>query len=151
MTISLARRCALATAGWAIAWALLHPCVANALCARGDEFLRRGDPRSADRYYVRAMRVDPDCAVAVERFTFSSLELRTLDDLRAAIHAADAYLAAHGSNREIETDRALVLWVSGDEPRAAIELRTVGTRAHDARLLRLAAIAEQRFAEVALQ
>jgi hypothetical protein len=151
MRITRARRFTLAAVGWAIAWMLLHPFVANALCARGDEFLRRGDPHAALRYYARAMRIDSGCAVAVERFTFSALELRTLPDLRAATAAADTYLARHGSNAEIETDRALVLWAAGDEPRAAIELRNAGRTMHDARLLRLATIAERRFAEAALQ
>jgi len=142
MTISVARRFALAVAGWTIA---------SALCSRGDEFLRKGEPRDAQRYYARALRVDPECADAVERFTFSSLELRTARDLAAAIRTSDAYLSRHAPNLEIARDRALVLWASGDEPRAALELRIVGTRFHDGRLLRLAAIADRRMAEAALQ
>ena len=151
MMIPVARRFVLAVVAWVFAWMLLHRCIASALCVRGDEFLRKGEPRDAQRYYKRALRVDPDFPDAVERFTFSSLELRTARDLAAAVQASDAYLDRHRSNDEIARDRALVLWASGDEPRAAVELRSAGTRLHDGRLLRLAAIADRRVAEAVLQ
>lgn len=143
MTIGAARRCTIAAVSCALAWLLLRPFVADALRARGDEFLRSGDPRGAQRYYLRAIAVDPACEGAVEQYTFSSLEIRSPENLSMGIRIADAYLALHPANVPVRIDRALALFAARSS-RAARELGSIGESLHDARFVQLGAIAARR-------
>jgi hypothetical protein len=130
-----------------LAFMLLRPLIAEALCVRGDEFLRSGAPTTAEHYYRLALASDPNCETAAERFTFASLEIHARPALAAGIKVADAYLMRH-SDEAIQIDRALALWSVNDFARAAKELRVLGTMTHDRRFTRLAQIATLRAMKV---
>jgi len=140
MTIPPARRCVLAVYSAFLALALLRPLIADALCIRGDEFLRSGDPVAAEHYYGLALAGDPDCETANERFVFASLEIHTRPILDAGVRVADAYLRRH-DDQAIAIDRALALWNLNEFTRAAKEFRTLGGSTHDRRFTRLAQLA----------
>jgi tetratricopeptide (TPR) repeat protein len=141
---SALRRCSLALAASALAWAFLHPYVADALCLRGDEYLRIGDPRTAQRYYRRAVVIDPDSQAATDRFAFSSLEIRTARALKAGIECASAYLIRHPGESQIRFDRALAFLAAGRSTEAASDFRLLGAAMRDARYLKLADLAVRR-------
>jgi hypothetical protein len=145
MMISPMRRVILAATACVLAVAVLHPLIAEALCVRGDEFLRSGDPRAAQRYFRFALFTDPNCATAAERFVFASLEIHTTATLKRGVTVADAYLRGH-ADQAVRTDRALALWGMKDFARAALELRAIGESTHDERYTRLAHIAARRAA-----
>lgn len=144
MIASAFRRCSLALAAAALAWIFLHPYVADALCLRGDEYLRLGDPRTAERYYHRAVVVDGDSRTATDRFVFASLEIRTASALSAGIDVSGSYLSRHPFETQIRLDRALALFAVGRNAEAARDLRVVGTALGDLRYLRLADLAAER-------
>jgi hypothetical protein len=141
--MSRTRRFQLASVSLVFAAVLLRPLVADALCLRGDEFLRSGDPLVAQHYYRLALLSDRECGTAVERFAFVALEVHTHAILAESIRVTDAYLARH-EDEAIRVDRALALWSTGDLGRAALELRAVGSSMRDQRFIRLAAIAARR-------
>ncbi|HTX03752.1 MAG TPA: hypothetical protein VMD07_08750 [Candidatus Acidoferrales bacterium] len=143
MTITPARRCVLATFSGLLAIVLLRPLIADAMCIRGDEFLRSGDPVTAQRYYRVALTADSDCGTAAERFVFAALEIHARAALAAGVSVADGYLRRH-DDEAIRIDRALALWSMNDLKRAAKELRAVAAVTHDRRYLRLAQIASLR-------
>ena len=143
MMIPVRRRCVLATISFIAASVILRPLIADALCIRGDEFLRGGDPRTAAHYYRLALAGDANCGTAAERFAFAALEIHTRAVLESAIRAADAYLRVH-DDEAIRIDRALALWDVNDFARATIELRALGAATHDERYTRLAQIAARR-------
>ncbi len=145
MTIAPLRRCVLAFFSTLLAIVLLRPFIADALCIRGDEFLRSGDPTTAQHYYRLALLDDPDCGTAAERFVFASLEIHTRTILSDGVRVADAYLRRH-NDQAIAVDRALALWCMNDLVRAAKELRALGDSTHDRRFSRLAQIAMLRIA-----
>lgn len=143
MTISPPRKVCLAVIACVLAVVVLRPLIAQALCIRGDEFLRSGDPSTAQHYYRLALFGDPNCETAAERFAFASLEIHTPNALAAGVEVADAYLGHH-DDQAIRVDLALALWDAKNFARATIELRAVGKVARDARYERLAKIAERR-------
>jgi hypothetical protein len=143
MTIHPRRKLVLAAIAGILALILLRPLIAQALCIRGDEFLRSGEPSTAQHYYRLALYGDSNCETAVERFVFSALEIHTEKALIAAIHIADAYLARH-DDQAVRADLALALWSVKDFARAAKELYAVGRTSRDARYERLAHVAERR-------
>jgi len=122
---------------------VLRPLIAEALCMRGDEFLRSGEPLTAEHYYRLAIASYPDCRTAAERVIFASLEIRTRAILAIGIRVADAYLSRH-DDTAIRIDRALALWATKDLTRAAKELSLIGAITHDRRLTRLSQIAMVR-------
>ncbi len=143
MTIAPSRRCLLALFSTMLAIVLLRPLIVDAVCVRGDEFLRSGDPLTAEHYYQIALAVDPDCGTAAERFVFASLEIHTRSILAAGVKVADAYLRRH-NDVGVAIDRALALWSMSDFRRAAKEFHALGDSTHDQRYLRLAHIAMLR-------
>jgi hypothetical protein len=143
MTIAPSRRCVLALFSTLVAILILRPLIADALCIRGDEFLRSGYPVTAQHYYRLALFSDPDCGTATERFVFASLEIHTRTILAAGVKVADAYLQRH-KDQDIAIDRALALWSMNDLSRAAKELGALGDSTHDRRYTRLAQIAMRR-------
>jgi hypothetical protein len=147
MRITPSRRCTLALVSTLLAILLLRPLIADALCIRGDEFLRSGEPFTAQHYYRLALVGDPNCGTAVERFVFASLEIHRPTILAAGVKVADAYLQRH-EDQAIAIDRALALWSMNDFARAAKELRVLGDSTHDRRYARLAEIAMRRTARI---
>ena len=143
MTIVPARRLLLAALSALLSVALLRPLIADALCIRGDEFLRSGEPMTAQHYYRLALWSDPACETAAERFVFAALEIHSRRSLEAGIEVADAYLLRR-EDTTIRIDRALALWSVRNYPRAAEELRLVGRFTRDRRFVRLAQIASRR-------
>jgi len=144
MTLSLSRRCCLAISSLALAWILLHPYVADALCMRGDEYVRIGDALTAQRYYTRAVAVDPDSPSAVERFAFSALELRTRNELTADVNVTTAFLKRHPEDFRIRLARALAFSAIGLSAEAAADFRAVGAARRDLRYIKLADRLERR-------
>ena len=120
-----------------LAWWLLHPYVAGILCLRGDEFFRNGRPQEAERYYARAIAVNPEYEPAVDRLALSALQVRGGATLSRAYQAVEGYLKRHPNATPIQVDRALLLSALYDRraPSAFAALwRSVGDR----RFLRLA-------------
>ena len=138
------RRCILAAVSLAIAWAFFHGYVATILWARGDEFLRNGNPSDAERYYRRALAIEPDCREALDRLLFAAIELKRQQDLDLAIAAGDRYLRLHPDTIDIRTDRALALLAAHRNGPAAQEFRWLARRLRDRRFMRLASHAEGR-------
>jgi Tfp pilus assembly protein PilF len=145
MTIVPARRWLLATVSAFLALILLRPLIADALCMRGDEFLRSGDPVTAQHYYRFALAGDPNSGTAAERFVFAALEIHARTALAVGVNVADEYLSRH-DDQAIRIDRALALWSLRDFARAANELSVVAASTHDRRYARLAQIAASRAA-----
>ena len=144
MTILRPRRLALAAASVVLAYMLLRPVVALGVVARGDQFLMRADLAGASRYYARALRIDGDCAVAVDRYLFSQLQLHRDDALREASGIADSYLRSHAAASGIRLDRALIRWARRDYPAAASDFMRVANERRDFRYYALAAHAALR-------
>jgi tetratricopeptide (TPR) repeat protein len=136
------RRCILAAISLTIAWVLFHGYVAAILWARGDEFLRNGNPAAAERYYRRALAIDPACRDALDRLLFAAIELKRQPDLDAAIAASDRYLRLDPLGIGIRTNRALALLAAHRYGIAAEEFRWLARRLHDRRFMRLALRAE---------
>lgn len=136
--LNVKRRCVLATVSLTIAWVLFHFQVAAILWGRGDEFLRNGNPADAERYYRRALAIEPDCREALDRLLFAAIELKKEPDLDLAIAAGDHYLRLHPDTVDIRTDRALALLAAHRNGSAAREFRWLAHRLHDRRFMRLA-------------
>lgn len=141
------RRCILSTVSLTIAWVLFHGYVAAMVWARGDEFLRQGNPAVAERYYRRALAFDPESRDALDRLLFAAVELKEKRDLIAAIADGDRYLKRHPDAVEIRTGRALALFAARRNDAAATDFHWLGRHLHDERFLRLASHAEARAAE----
>ncbi|MGH7684389.1 MAG: tetratricopeptide repeat protein [Vulcanimicrobiaceae bacterium] len=112
--------------------------------ARGDGFLRSGDPAAAERYYHRALAIDPNCREALDRLLFAAIELKTQPALDIAIAAGGRYLRTHEDAIEIRIDRAVALLVARRNGTAATEFRWLGRQLHDQRFIKLAAHVEER-------
>lgn len=138
------RRISLAAASLSAAWFLFHPFVAAALWFRGDEFLRRGDPYTAARYYARAVFIDRSSAEALDRFAISALEIRTPGILKDAVSASEAFVNRHPRVIAIRIDLALALWALHQDERARTEFRYLAAQLHDSRFAKLAGLATRR-------
>jgi tetratricopeptide (TPR) repeat protein len=144
VTIAPARRCGLTLGSLALSWLFLHSFVADALCVRGDEFLRAGDARTAQRYYERAVAIEPESGAALDRLSLATLEIRTEPAFASVLHRLDAYLTRHPADVQIRLDRALQLLASRNDGAAAADLRLLGRALHDARYLQAAQNAAKR-------
>jgi tetratricopeptide (TPR) repeat protein len=101
------RRFAVALTGIAIATGVFRSQVAEALVVRGDDFMYRGNRLSALKHYARAVEIDSDLSVAVDRYVFVSMEQHTAAALRSAISTANAFLSRHPTDATVRADRAL--------------------------------------------
>ena len=101
------RRFAVALTGLAIASGVFRSQVAQALVVRGDDFMYRGNRQSALKHYARAVVMDPDLSVAVDRYVFVSMEAHTAAAVRSGILTANAFLSRHPTDATVHADRAL--------------------------------------------
>jgi tetratricopeptide (TPR) repeat protein len=101
------RRFALALAALATAAAAFRPQLTQALIVRGDDYLYRGDARSALARYGRALVLSPDSQTAADRYVFLSMQQDTARSLRAGIEEATRFLSHHPGNATLLSDRAL--------------------------------------------
>jgi tetratricopeptide (TPR) repeat protein len=104
---SRSRRFALVLAALSVAAAAFRPQLAQALIVRGDDYLYRGDVRSALVRYERALALSPDSQTAADRYVFLSMQQNTARSLHSGIEEATTFLARHPGNATLLSDRAL--------------------------------------------
>lgn len=121
---------AIGAAGW-----IVRGQVAGALVARGDEFLYRSDARAALGYYRRALRINPDDALAIDRYLFDATALHDRPAIEDAIALAGPYLGKHPQDDVVLLDRAMALRVLGRLSAAMDDFARAGTRSRDPRAL----------------
>jgi len=110
---SSSRSICVAALALAIAAGLFRPQLAQALVARGDQFLVRGKIERAKTFYARAAMIDSNSNLAVDRLTFTDAQQRTAASLSACASAATAFLSKHGADPSILEDRALCHLLAG--------------------------------------
>lgn len=102
------RRFAIAFVSTLIATVLFHTQIASALVTRGDDFLHASDLPRADRYYERALHLDPHSSVAIERYVFVSLMTHTPTALKDGIARASTFIEKNpDSNEPVRLTRGL--------------------------------------------
>ena len=112
---------------------LFRPQVSTAVVTRGDEFLYRSDLAGARKYYARAILIDPNNGVAVDRLAFFGMQLRTPASLQSSLAVTEAYLAKHPDDANVRADRGLCLQILKRYRLAAREFAIAASQAHDAR------------------
>lgn len=133
--IPLWRRCSYALVGIGVAGWILRGHMAEALVARGDEFLYRSNPRQALHYYRRAVQANSNDAVALDRYLFDATALHDRPAIGDAIAFANRYLPNHPHDDAIEMDRAMGLRIVGRLAASMDDFARVGLDAKDARAL----------------
>jgi tetratricopeptide (TPR) repeat protein len=141
------RRLAVTAAGLAIAAFLLRPQLAAALVMRGDECLSRSAPADALRYYHRALAIDGDDGLALDRWLFTLTMLRRRSSLRVAAQAAVPYLHRHPDDSVVRWDLAVALRALGFDREAMTQFAEVAVRQRDARAWVFAALAARNARE----
>lgn len=141
MKRSGARRVCVAGAAVLIAGLLLHRQLSLAVVSRGDEFLYRGRTDRAVAYYARAMALDRDSDVAVDRYAFFRFEMRDAGAIPACLEAAGEFLSKR-DDPTIRADRALCNLRKHRYHQAALDFRQAGYALHDSRYLAFAGWAE---------
>lgn len=101
------RRAIVAAFALAAAATLFRAQLADALVVRGDDLLYRGAGAEARTHYARALVLDPQSAVAADRYVFATMELHTPRALGEALSAASAYLRRHPDEVNVLADRAM--------------------------------------------
>lgn len=142
------RRLAVTAAALAIAAFLLRPQLAAALVVRGDDCLSRSDPVDALRYYRRALTIDGDDGLALDRWLFTLTMLRRRAALRSAAEAALPYLHRHPDDGVVRWDLAVALRALGRDREAMAQFAHVGARQRDARAWVFAALAARNAGDV---
>lgn len=115
-----------------------------ALVTRGDEFLVRGDVHAARRYYLRAMRLDPNSEVAVDRFVFFGIQERSVKALNDSAAVATSYLLVHPQDGFIRADRALCFQILKRYEAAASDFAVAARSLHSAKYYTFAGWARYR-------
>ena len=132
------RRAALILFGMTASVLLLRAQLADALVARGDEFLYRSQPERALQYYSRALALDAASPRAVDRFLFVATTARNRVAMHDGIARATYYLAHHPGDDVVRMDRAMAFRATGDFAHAASDFAVVGFHGRDARALTFA-------------
>jgi tetratricopeptide (TPR) repeat protein len=101
------RRFAIAAIALTAACLLFRSQIAQALVVRGDDFMYRGQPLQALSHYARAVSLDADLGIAVDRYVFVSMQRHDPASLRSGIYTADAYLARNPRDATVMADRAM--------------------------------------------
>lgn len=110
---------------------VLRPALSSALVSRGDALTFQGQTRHALAVYSRAIALDGNDAVALDRYLFSALLVHDDGALREAVAAGERYMRRHPQALSVEFDVAL------DEQRlhrygaAAAHFEATGSRTHD--------------------
>jgi len=130
--IPLWRRYALAGAALMLAALLFHGQIASALVTRGDDRLRTGDVRGAERFYRRALFIDRSSLTAADRLAFALVMRHDVHDEQLAIGVATASLALRESDALL-ADRALAEQLLHRWPDAERDFARAGSIARDAR------------------
>lgn len=139
------RRLSVAAVAVAIAAIMLRPQLSMTATLRGDEFAALGQTARSSAAYERALVLDPENGVAVDRLLTAAV-LHDRELLREEIVRATIYLHAHSDVRVLE-DRALAYQVSQRFSEAAADFTAVGRRGHDARALTFAAFDVRRLGD----
>lgn len=142
------RRLVVTAAALAIAAFLLRPELAAALVVRGDECLSRSAPGEALRYYRRALTIDVDDGLALDRWLFTLTMLRRRASLVAAAEAADSYLQRHPEDGVVRLDLAVALRALSRNREAMTQFALVGARERDPRAWVFAALAARNAGDV---
>jgi tetratricopeptide (TPR) repeat protein len=139
--LTVMRRFLLALTGIAVAAAILRPQLADSLVIRGDGYLYRAKPLSALAFYERALWIDPQNEVAVDRYAFVSMTTHTLPEIAQSIRMTSAFLHAHPDDAVVRLDRAQAYRASGDLRHALDDFARVGLRWRDPQALAFAGYA----------
>jgi tetratricopeptide (TPR) repeat protein len=139
--LTRARRVCLALSGIAIAAWILRPQLADSLVLRGDGFLYRAKPLSALRFYERAVAIDPQNEVAVDRYAFVAMTTHAAPAIAHSIRFASAFLRAHPDDAVVRLDRAQAYRASGHFGEALQDFARVGLRRRDPAALAFAGYA----------
>ena len=143
-TVSTVRRVCVAAVAVALTGLIVRPQLSLSLALRGDDDAARSDTRAAWGHYERALLVDPDNGVAVDRLLFSALMAHDVPRLRLEIERASTYLRSHPSEAAVLADRALAYHVLHEYARASSDFALAGERTKDARALTFAALDARR-------
>jgi tetratricopeptide (TPR) repeat protein len=135
------RRMFAAMAGVAIAALLLRSQLSDSLVLRGDACWYAGNVREALRYYGRAVWIDDDDGVAVDRLSFVAMTARDRFALRESTDVASRFLRRHPDDDVVRLDRAMAYRAMGDRAHAFDDFVAAGLHAHDPRALTFAGYA----------
>ena len=86
---------------------------AQSLVVRGDDLSYQGRSLQALSHYARAHWLDPNSAVATDRYTFTLMQRHTGTTLNTAIGVASEFLHKHPSDATILEDRAICYLLQG--------------------------------------
>lgn len=127
------RRLGLVALSLACAALLLRAPLASAFVGRGDELLYQGNGGRAVTFYARALIVDPDDAIAVDRYAFAEIMRHRAANLRLAVAATSSFLTAHPGDATVRMDRALAELGLARDAAAEDDFEIVGRTRRDAR------------------
>jgi tetratricopeptide (TPR) repeat protein len=116
---------------------LFRPQLSLAVVSRGDEFLYRGRMERAVDYYARAISLDANSDVAVDRYAFFRTQLHDEGAIRACLAVADRFLAHH-EDPTIRADRALCNLRAHKYGQASNDFARAGYALHDSGYLTFA-------------
>lgn len=105
-TFARPRRLTIAFIAIALSVVLFRSQLAQSLVVRGDDFMYRGQNAQALTRYARALYLDPDLGIAVDRYVFLSMQLRDKHSLQTAFDFAAAYLSHNPNDATVLSDRA---------------------------------------------
>jgi tetratricopeptide (TPR) repeat protein len=104
----MVRRVAIACTGIAAAALLLRPQISASLVTRGDDLVYQGNVGRSLVMYRRAIAIDPQNDVAVDRVAFEAVLSHRPDDRRFALAVTSRYLQEHPDRRALLMDRGLL-------------------------------------------
>jgi tetratricopeptide (TPR) repeat protein len=127
----MARTCLLIGVALGVSGVLLHGQLSDALVVRGDGALYRARAGDALGYYRRALWMDPEDGVAIDRLAFVALlsgDVRTRVD---AVAICSAWLVRHPADTAVRLDRAQLLRRLGQPDAARRDFEIAGFHSAD--------------------
>jgi len=138
---SKSRRLTLAAIGIGVSALLLHSQLSESLITRGDEYAYRGNLHRSSEMYHRALWLDPNNEIAVDRIAFNALLTHHRDMASNAIATITAFLSQHAASSTILMDRAMLLQIARRYRAAEHDFAVVGREMRDPRALTFAGFA----------
>jgi tetratricopeptide (TPR) repeat protein len=138
MSRSIARKCLLIVVALGASGVLLHRELSDALVVRGDGALYRARPDDALHYYRRALWMDPQDGVAVDRLAFVALLSGDVRSRHDAVAICTTWLAAHPADTIVRLDRAQLQRRLGHADAARSDFELAGFQSADASALTFA-------------
>jgi tetratricopeptide (TPR) repeat protein len=101
------RRFALTAIALVLAAVAFRSQLAQALVVRGDDLTYKGRSADALTHYGRAVWLDPNSSLAVDRYVFASMQRHSMNAIRSGISTATGFLTRNPHDAAVLRDRAL--------------------------------------------